>query len=65
MEQKTIDRLVREIADELFTVFTGTKHQEMGNRLAVMQGQHGKEKNLGGRNRPSVEEALRRHLSEV
>jgi len=36
--ENEIDKLVREIADELFTVFTGKHGGEIGNRLAVKQG---------------------------
>jgi len=65
MKKDMVDRLVENIADELFAVYVGLKGQEMGNRLAVMQGKYPNEKQLGGRNRSSVEEVLRRHLARV
>jgi hypothetical protein len=65
MKKDMVDRLVENIADELFAVDVGLKGQEMGNRLAVMQGKYPNEKQLGGRNRSSVEEVLRRHLARV
>lgn len=62
---RSLKRIVRQIADELLSVNYGTSCQMMGNRLAVMQGQYPKEKNLGGRCREVVEKVIMRHLSNI
>lgn len=57
-----MQRLVRQIADELLTVQCGHSSWEMGDRLAVKKADGFLDRDLGGRNRKSIEEVLKCHL---
>jgi hypothetical protein len=58
-----VQRLVRQIADELLTVNYGHPSAETGDRLAIKKADGQTERDLGGRCRQSIEMVLRRHLS--
>ena len=60
-----VERLVRQIADRLFTVSFGTKFAEKGTRLAVMKGNTPHETHLGGWCRSAAESEIEAILSNV
>jgi len=57
--------MVRQITDELLTVNYGHSSWEMGDRLAIKKADGVLERDLGGRNRKSIEDLLKRHLSNA
>lgn len=58
-----VQRLVRQIADRLFTVSYGTKDADKGTRLAVMKGKMPHEIHLGGWCRSAAEREIEAVLS--
>ena len=58
-----VQRLVRQIADRLFTVSYGTKDAQKGERLAVMKGKMPHETHLGGWCRSAAEREIEAVLS--
>lgn len=61
-KRPSVGRIVRQIADELLSVNYGQTSWEMGDRLAVKKADGVLERELGGRNRKSIEDVLTRHL---
>ncbi len=59
----SVQRLVREIVDRLFTTSYGTKNAQKGTRLVVMKGQHPNEIELGGWCMAAVEQEIESVLS--
>ena len=60
---RSLNRLVRQIADELLSLNYGHPSQEMGDRLAIKKADGNTERELGGRCRRAIEAVLLRHLS--
>lgn len=62
---RSLKRVVRQIADRLFTVSYGTKDAEEGTRLAVMKGNMPHETHLGGWCRSAAEMEIEAVLSNA
>lgn len=62
MHHSTAKKLARAIAKNLLSMDYGTRHEVTGDRLAIMKTELGREKELGGRCKESVESTIYKHL---